>query len=296
MGRTLGRAAMAIAGALVSIGAMETAPAADLFDSGKLLSTGGVSNLEGAGGGGITTWALITGYETRDAIGANAHYNFVGLPDFSVHTTGVSAGLYDRVELSYSHLWFDTGATGAKLGLGKNFAFQEDTFGLKIKVLGDAVYEQDSLLPQIAVGTQYKATNHGDVLKAVGAKDNAGVDFYVAATKLFLDQSLLVDGTLRATRSNQLGILGFGGPRNNDYRPEFEGSIVYLFAKDFAVGAEYRTKRDNLGFTRENDWKDLFLAYFLNKNASLTLAYVDLGTIATFKDQRGFYLSAQVGF
>jgi len=296
MSRILTRLAILIAGALMSISVMGGAAAQDLFNSGKLLATGGVTNIEGAGGGGIATWALITGYETRDAVGANAHYNFVSLPDFTLHTTGVSVGLYDRVELSYSHLWFDTGNSGAKLGLGTGFTFQQDIFGLKVKVLGDAVYDQDSLLPQIAVGTQYKVTDHADILRAVGAKDNAGIDFYVAATKLFLDQSILVDTTLRATKSNQLGILGFGGPRNDDYRPEFEGSIAYLFAKDFAVGAEYRTKQDNLGFTKENDWKDLFLAYFVNKHASLTLAYVDLGTIATFKDQRGFYLSAQVGF
>ncbi len=32
-----------------------------MFDSGKLLATAGVSNVEGAGGGGIANWALITG-------------------------------------------------------------------------------------------------------------------------------------------------------------------------------------------------------------------------------------------
>jgi hypothetical protein len=33
----------------------------DLFDSGKLLATGGVSQIEGAGGGGLASWAMITG-------------------------------------------------------------------------------------------------------------------------------------------------------------------------------------------------------------------------------------------
>ena len=36
-------------------------------DMGKLTATGGVSQLEGAGGGGLTPWALITGYGTRDS-------------------------------------------------------------------------------------------------------------------------------------------------------------------------------------------------------------------------------------
>ena len=46
----------------------------NLPDMGKLTATGGVSQVEGAGGGGLTPWALITGYGTRDSYGANAHY------------------------------------------------------------------------------------------------------------------------------------------------------------------------------------------------------------------------------
>src|SRR5207244_5081567 len=77
-------------------------PNPDLFDSGKLLATSGVSQIEGAAGGGLTPWAIITGYETRDAIGANGHYTFVNTPRFTLHSTGASIGLYDRVELSYA--------------------------------------------------------------------------------------------------------------------------------------------------------------------------------------------------
>lgn len=267
-----------------------------LIDSGKLLATAGVSNVEGAGGGGIATWALITGYGTRDAIGANAHYTYVPLPDFTVHTAGAAIGLYDRVEVSYAHLWFETGATGAKLGLGRNFQFQQDVIGAKVKMAGDAIYAQDSWLPQIAIGAAYKRTNHGDVLRAIGAREDSDVDCYVTASKLFLGQNLLVNGAIRLTRANQLGILGFGGDRANAWRPQVEGSLVYLFSRDLAAGVEYRTKPDNLRLSHESAWKDVFLAYFLNKNASITAAYVDLGTIATLKNQRGAYLSLQVGF
>jgi hypothetical protein len=55
----------------------------DMFDSGKLLATGGVSQVEGAGGGGLAVWALTTGYGTNDGIGANVHYTAVPLPDFN---------------------------------------------------------------------------------------------------------------------------------------------------------------------------------------------------------------------
>jgi hypothetical protein len=41
---------------------------------------------------------------------------------------------------------------------------------------------------------------------------------------------------------------------------------------------------------------DLFAAYAINKTVSVTAAYVDLGDIATFKNQRGLYVSLQAGF
>jgi hypothetical protein len=268
----------------------------DLFDSGKLLATAGVSQIEGAGGGGLTPWALITGYETRDAIGANAHYTFVNTPSFTLHSTGAAIGFFDRFELSYAREFFDTRGTGAKLGLGSGFTFTEDVFGAKLRVAGDAVYDQDRLMPQIALGMQYKRNNDPAVIGAIGGKSANGVDAYVSATKLFLDESLLLNATLRATRANQIGILGFGGDRNDSYRLEFEGSAAYLLTRKLAVGIEYRHKPNNLSFAPEERWLDLFLAYFPTRNISLTLALVDLGSVAGQPHQRGVYASTQFGF
>ena len=81
------------------------------------------SQVEGAGGGGLATWALITGYGTRDGIGANVHYTAVPLPDYSLQTTGVAVGLFDRLELSYAWQAFDTQDVGAALGLGRASPF-----------------------------------------------------------------------------------------------------------------------------------------------------------------------------
>jgi Protein of unknown function (DUF3034) len=51
---------------------------------------------------------------------------------------------------------------------------------------------------------------------------------------------------------------------------------------------------------RAQDWKDLFVAWAPSKHLSLTLAYVDLGTIvpATTQQRRqtGTYFSAQAAF
>lgn len=274
----------------------ERLPKADLFDSGRLLATSGVSQLEGAAGGGLVPWALITGYGTRDAIGANAHYTDVRLSDFRLQSGGVAVGLFNRLEVSAARVKFDSRATGAKLGLGWGFTFNENILGAKARLFGDAVYDQDSLLPQVSVGIQYKQNERGPEVRAVGAKHDEGVDYYLSATKLFLGESVLVNATLRETKANQFGILGFGGARHNDYSLQYEGSAAYLFTKRLAVGAEFRTKPNNLSAAREQTAYDVFGAFFLNKNVSFTLAYLDMGDIATQRNERGVYLSAQVGF
>ena len=264
--------------------------------AGKLLLTGGVTQVEGAAGGGLTPWAVIGGYGTRDQIGANAFYTRVDVDDYGLDSYGVLVGLYDRVELSVSRQKFDTQAVGGALGLGNGFTFTQDTFGVKVRLFGDAVLEQDSWLPQVAVGAQYKRNDQSAVLAFVGAEDDSGVDYYLSATKLLLDQSLLLNGTVRLTRANQFGILGFGGDRNDDYEAQFEGSFAYLLNRNLAIGGEYRMKPDNLGIAEENDAWDVFVAWAPNKHVSLTLAYVDLGNIVIADNQRGVYASLQVGF
>ena len=166
-------------------------------------------------------------------------------------------------------------------------------------------------------GRAVQKNHDGDFVKStvVGAKRDNGVDYYVSATKLLLAQSLLLNGTLRATKANQLGLLGFGGSRNDSYEPELELSAAYLLDKKLAIGAEYRMKPHNLNSPlnatlganaidlKEDDAYDLFVAYAPTKNLSLTAAYVYLGNIATvapvsanYGKQSAIYLSAQVGF
>jgi hypothetical protein len=273
-----------------------SALAGEMEPGGKLLLTGGVSALEGGAGGGLSTWALISGNETSRGIGGSVHATYVNVPDYELRSAGAAVGLFDRVELSIARQEFDTGATGAKLGLGKGFTFKQDIAGVKVRVLGDAVYDQDRWLPQIAVGAQIKQNNQNAIIHAVGGKDDSGIDYYAAATKLLLDKSLVLNGTVRLTKANQTGLLGFGGDKHAGYSTQFEGSAGYLVSKRLLVGGEYRTKPDNLGFAKENDWADVFVAYAFNKTLSVTAAYADLGDIATFKNQRGLYVSLQAGF
>lgn len=263
---------------------------------GKLLLTGGVSQIEGAAGGGLAPWAVIGGYGTASQLGANVHGTYIHTQDYALGSWGLTVGVGNRVEFSLARQRFDTRDAGAKLGLGEGYAFNQNIFGLKVRLLGDAVLDQDTWMPQIAAGIQFKHNEEGGVLKAIGAASNSGTDFYLSATKLLLAQSLLLNGTLRFTKANQFGLLGFGGDKSNAYKPEFESSVAYLLTKNIAIGGEYRMKPDNLSFAREQDAYDAFIAWAPNKHVSLTAAYVALGDIATIKNQRGLYVSLQAGF
>jgi hypothetical protein len=151
-------------------------------------------------------------------------------------------------------------------------------------------------MPQIAIGLQRKDNDRGALLAAIGARSDSGTDYYVSATKLFLAQSLLLNATLRFTEANQFGILGFGGDRHDGHEAHFEASAAWLISRRLALGAEYRSKPDNLGIAHEDDAWDVFLAWAPAKQVSITVAWVDLGNIVIADDQAGLYASLQVGF
>jgi hypothetical protein len=265
------------------------------FTSSKLLLTGGITNLEGSAGGGLTPWAIIGGYGTTEEIGANAFFTNVHSKDYELRASGALIGIHDRVELSFAEQKFDTRQVGSLLGLGSGYKFTQKVYGAKVKLAGDAVLEQDSWLPQIAVGVQHKENDRGDLLHVLGIKSDKGTDYYISATKLLLAQSVLLNGTLRFTKANQTGILGFGTAARDKYDAVVEGSVAWLLQKNLAVGAEFRQKPDQLTF-KEHGWADLFIAWAPTKNVSLTLAFADLGNIVIKDKQKATYLSLQVGF
>ncbi|MDM7928147.1 DUF3034 family protein [Blastomonas fulva] len=282
---------------LIGLAALSNLPAhaQDLRNGGKLLLTNGVSTIEGSGGGGLATWSTIAGNATQEGVGGSVHGTIIELPDYNWTSYGVSLGFFDRLELSYARQNLDTIDIGTALGLGRGYTLNQDVFGAKLKLAGDVVYG-DPLMPQIAIGVQHKRSSDDAVVAAVGAASPHGTDFYISATKLFLSHSLLANATVRFTKANQAGLLGFGSATQNNHKPQFEGSIAYQFSRRFVVGGEYRTKPDNLAIAREDDWVDLFAAYALTRNVTVTAAYVDLGSIATAEKQRGAFLSLQAAF
>lgn len=265
-----------------------------LLKGGKLLLTNGVTTVEGSSGGGIARWATIAGRQMPGGIGLSSHITAIELPHFGWRSYGLAVGFGDRLELSYSHADFDTRDAGALLGIGQGYTFNLDTYGAKLRVAGDVVYG-DPWLPQIAVGIEHKRSGDSVLVRALGAVDDTGTDYTLSATKLLLAQSLLINGTLRYTKSNALGLLGFGSA-NHGYKLQFEGTLGFQVSRRAVVGAEYRSKPDNLDLGGSSGWMDIFAAYALTGELTVTAAYVDLGSIATFSDQRGGFLSAQVAF
>ena len=155
-------------------------------------------------------------------------------------------------------------------------------------------------MPQFALGGLAKRLDAGGLaptLAALGARRD-GIELYASATKLLLAHGLLLNATVRATKANQNGLLGFGGTAHDRVRLMPELSAAWLLQRTLAVGAEYRRKPHNLGVDDEKAYYDAFIAWFPTKNFSVTAAYANLGDITIFnpKKQKGLYLSLQAGF
>lgn len=263
---------------------------------GRLLATGGATSIEGSAGGGIVPWAVLSGYSTRDEWGGDVFVTRVDTGDYRLDSYGAALGLGDRVELSIARQRLDMDALTKAAGLPDR-TLNQDIYGLKVRLFGDLVYDQ---LPQVALGAQYKRQRNFQVPALVGAVRDADTDYYLAASRLFMGAvggyNLLLNGTLRYSRANETGLLGFGGDRRDSRSVLKEGSAALLLSPQWVVGLEYREKPDNLSFAGESDWQDLFVGYFPSKRVALVAAWADLGEIATLEEQRGLYLSLQLSY
>lgn len=259
---------------------------------GRLLATGGATEVEGSAGGGLVPWAVLAGYGTRDEFGGTVFRTQLQLPDYRLDGYGAAFTMHDRVEFSIARQRFDLGTLGKAIGM-PGAALRQNIVGVKVRLAGDLVYGD---LPQISVGLQYKHDLDFSIPELVGARRASGTDFYVSATKLELaavgGYDLLWNLTLRSSSANQFGLLGFGGDRG-DRSWLAEGSVAMLFDPHWAMGIEYRQKPDHLSFAREDNAADAFVAWFPTKRLAVVGAYVDLGSIAGLRQQRGPYVSLQ---
>lgn len=254
---------------------------------GKLLATSGLLSIEGSAGGGLTPWAVIAGYGEADQFGGSASYSQSQLQDFDLQTGAVAFGWRNRVELSLARQHLDLPASFG------NATLTQDVVGVKVRLAGDLIYDA---WPQISLAAQFKSSGSPQQLLALGITDDQDVDYLLGVSRLFLDgpfsRNLLLNLGLRSTKAQQTGLLGFSTERDT----VFEGSVVSLLNRSWALGMEFRQKPDALSGLTEQHWRDVFLAWFPNKQWSLALAHVDLGRIAGSRPQRGYFFTVQGSF
>lgn len=282
-----------IAGVLFLCASWALQPA-HAYGGERLTATGGVTQIEGAAGGGMVPWALIAGYGTRDEVGFTTSYTHLFIDDFRLQSAGVAIGIFDRLEISLARQPLELESTVRGQSISQNMV------GIKLKLVGDAIFDQDILLPQIAIGALFKNNLDFAVPRSLGAKKESGTDVYLPATKLHLAAlagcNVLWNTTARATKANHSGLLGFGGDKNDDYRLKFEGSLAFFIHDRLAVGMEYRAKPDSLSVFKEDSFKDVFVAFAPDQRFLFTAAYANLSNVADKANQHALYLSGQLSF
>lgn len=273
---------------------------AQLQAQSRILATPGATQVEGAAGGGLVPWAVIGSYASQDEWGATAALTGVRVQDFALTNAGVLVGVSNRFELSYAHQTLRLGDVASTeleqttAGAYSGLTVEQDIWGAKVRVGGDLIYGS---WPQVSAGAQYKINRNAELaVDLLGASSARGTDVYVSAAKLYLNaiygRNLLLNGTARYTRANQLGLLGFGGDKSHALVGEVSAAL--LLDRHWAVGVEYRQKPDLLDSVDEHAWADAFVAWFPNKRVTWVAAYADLGTVALWERQRGWYLSLQI--
>ncbi len=257
----------------------------------RLLGTAAVTQIEGSSGSGLLPWATISGYGEKAESDFTFSYSYLPTDDYRFSMQSASWGWNNRLEIAVAKQTLHLDTLGPQIGI-QNAQLKQTIVGAKLRLFGHLIY---SRLPQVSLGIQYKRNTEFTIPNAVGAIDNSGYDFYVSATKLFLSKPFGFNGFVtlnaRATKANEIGLLGFGGDENQSYRLLWATSFGMFVRKNVALGFDFRQKKSNLGFAKESHWRDVFISWLPNKHSSFTLAYVDLGGIANLKNQTGVYFS-----
>lgn len=264
------------------------------------------TNIEGSAGGGVVPMALM------HPQGPLISYTNLTTQNFGIQSIAVGGTVADRAEVSLGHLMTTVPASYAAF-YGTDNRITVNTFGLKIKVL-----DMSDSAPQVALGLQHKSSSGSllNTLKTAGAiSGTSGTDVYAAATKVVTigGKGVVLNGVLRATKANQMGILGFGGGTaaggKTSYSVEPELSVGAFLTDNVIFGGEYRAKPNNISSTaaglgiKEEAAYTLFMAYIPNKNMTITAAYANLGqvgasqaAVAGTAKQDGMYLQLQTNF
>ena len=161
---------------------MALLPAAVFANEGRILATGGLSQIEGSAGGGLVPWAVMAGYGEQGEYGGTVSLTRVDLADYSLGVVAANWSWNNRIEFSVSRGQLDLGTLGLALD-APDAVLRMNTFGMKTRLGGDLIYGQ---LPQFAFGLQYKDLRDPTIPELVGAQRDSDLDAYLAVSRLFL--------------------------------------------------------------------------------------------------------------
>lgn len=245
------------------------------------------NNLEGVGGIAFNPVAYTAGSSSNELVKNiskprfGAWYVHLGDLDVDWFATGVADTFFNRLELSYGY---------ESIGQQNAATHNKNNIGAKFLVIPEN-FNDLQFVPAISLGAIYKHTNN-----ILLGTNNTGWDGYLVATKLItqLPRPLLLSAGGLWTSSYATGAFGY----DDDNKATFFANID-LFVTDFLVtGAEYKQGPDFSDFKNADYW-DLHLAWLVNKNLSLILAYVNAGDYKSTSEVglgNGVVLSAQYSF
>jgi hypothetical protein len=137
-------------------------------------------------------------------------------------------------------------------GLGQGFTFTQDVIGVKVK----ADWATPSTIRQPGCPRSRSACSTSPTTRARSSRRSAGRTIRARNSmsprrSCSSARACWCPAQVRYTNANQTGLLGFGGDANDDREAQFEGSVGWLLSRNLVVGAEYRTKPDNLSSRRK---------------------------------------------
>ncbi len=201
---------------------------------------------------------------------------------------------FDRLELGYGLDFFSFGdftsavrnATGISLS---QTAVWLSNFNARFQLLKENEFNQ-KWLPALTFGVDYKV-NAGisqvnkelnGTLTTLGIPGNQGVDFTLYASKLltFLPRPVLINAGGRATRGQELGLLGF----SNNYSFLFEGNVAIFLTDWLILAGEYRQQPNDYTaipglVSKSGDWWTVDLAWVVSKNFTIAGGYGYFGNV-----------------
>jgi len=175
----------------------------------------------------------------------------------------------------------------------------------RLQLLQENEFDQ-KWLPAVTAGIHFKYNDGintidrqlGGGLSHIGLSNHEGLDFTLYASKMltFLPRPVLINVGGRATKSAEIGLLGF----TDQYSFVFESSLVVLVTDRFMLAGEY--KQQPTGFTptaligTPDDWWTIDAGYVINRHMTVAVGYGHFGTVANHQANTVWGITAKWEF